>query len=62
MGIKINTPALAQGWLAYMRITVVMFFMSNTQVAGAYMADILSLRDPALDVPIIMGGTILGMQ
>ncbi len=29
-------------------------FMSNTQVAGAYMADILSLRDPTLDVPIIM--------
>ena len=28
--------------------------MSNTQVAGAYMADILSLRDPTLDVPIIM--------
>ena len=29
-------------------------FMTNTQVAGAYMADILSLRDPGLDVPIIM--------
>lgn len=29
-------------------------FMSNTQVAGAYMADILSLRDRKLDLPIIM--------
>ena len=29
-------------------------FMSNTQVAGAYMADILSLRDASLDLPIIM--------
>jgi len=29
-------------------------YMSNTQVAGAYMADILILRDKDLDLPIIM--------